>query len=192
MSSKKCVKCSQVIGKTEWVMKCRGELYHTTCFTCSVCDCMLQKGMSVGFTPTGLVCQDHIPPSVLTPSPAQSTTSPQTPSKIKSDPDGSQDNQVKLQKNREAKSHARANSPYPPCRGKTPYGLLLHQSLSPSVPQSLSPSVLQSLSPSVPLSLSPSVPQSLSPSVPQSLNPPSLRPSVHQFCLTLQAHHRCQ
>ena len=52
-----CAGCVQPIGKDDYVMKARDNVYHVACFSCAICRFQLKTGEQFGMRDNYIFCQ---------------------------------------------------------------------------------------------------------------------------------------
>lgn len=55
--ARRCSKCMASISSSELVMRARHLVYHIRCFSCSVCNCVLNKGDHFGIRSSAVYCR---------------------------------------------------------------------------------------------------------------------------------------
>lgn len=55
----RCSRCSGPIQSGEMIMKAQSNIYHVACFTCAICNCLLQTGDHFGIYDHKIYCRSH-------------------------------------------------------------------------------------------------------------------------------------
>ncbi|CRL08693.1 CLUMA_CG021243, isoform A, partial [Clunio marinus] len=79
--ARRCSKCLASISSSELVMRARHLVFHIQCFSCAICNQLLNKGDQFGIRSSAVYCRSHFDVSIdpSTPSPFPCSYTPSNP-----------------------------------------------------------------------------------------------------------------